>query len=315
MKRKRLLIIVVALALIMGLLAAGCAKHEAAPRSKQMDMAMEAPADKEYQEESYEAEGQGVLSNNQSEQGKTDGQTLQEKIIYNVSMTLTCEDVSVALEKLTNQVVALGGYVQRSDMSKSGDDVYANITVRVPSAHLSDYRSFAKKVGEVDHSNMYTDNVTMRYYDIKGRLKVAREEKEQILKVLDKAEEVEDILKVRAELTQIQERIESFEGQIRMWDSLVDYSTVDFNLRPKETLDTTEDGPRLIGLGETGRALMRNLKNTAIHVANFFSFLVRNLPVLIIIGIIVAIVLLIVRRAKRRKKPTPSSDSTPNKKQ
>ena len=65
---------------------------------------------------------------------------------------------------------------------------------------------------------------------------------------------------MRAELDKVQERIESYKGRIRVWDSLVDYSTVTYNIRPVVTLDTEDDSPRLIKLDETWRAMKRGFK-------------------------------------------------------
>ena len=121
-----------------------------------------------------------------------------------------------------------------------------------------------------------------------------------------KAETIEDILLVRQQLDSVQANIESYKGTIKRWDSLVDYSTVDISIRPMPTLDSgNEEGMRLISLGETGRAMVRVFKQSAVFAANALSLLLRVLSALIIPAAIIApIVLLIVfliKRANRKR--------------
>ena len=315
MKKKLLIFTSIALVLILAF--AGCAKSatssdSAAPQAiyekQSVDVSM-----------AEEEAGFGSAESNDlyaDESSATDGddegaaaapEDLSEKIIYNVYASVSVEDVDASVAAITAKVKALGGYISYANTYKSGGYTYANIELRVPAQKLSQLEDYTQTLGEVNERTMSTDNITESYYDIKARLDNALAQEEQLLKVLDKAETVEDILLVRAELDKVQERIESYKGRIRVWDSLVDYSTVTYNIRPVPTLDTEDDSPRLIKLDETWRAMKRGFKNSAIAVANFFSFLFRALAILfiplVICGVIAFIVIIIVKSVKKHKKP------------
>jgi len=230
----------------------------------------------------------------------------EEKIIYNVSMSLECNDVDAAVDSIKGAAKGLGGYVSYSNSYKSGGIKYASIQVRVPFGKLEEITDFVKTLGDVPNEYMSTEDITDRYYDIVTRLEHEEKQEEQLLELLGKAETIEDILRVRAELDTVQANIESYKGTIKRWDSLVDYSTVDVSVSPIPSLDNdNEDGMRLITLGETGRAMVRVFKQSAVFVANAFSVLLRVLSALIIPAAIVApIVLLIaflVRRSRKKK--------------
>lgn len=236
-----------------------------------------------------------------------DPEALSEKIIYNVYTSVSVEDVDVAVKSITEKVKALGGYISYANTYTSNGYNYANIEVRVPSENLSVMEEHTYSIGKVEEYTLSTDNVTENYYDIKARLDHSLSQEEQLLEILKQAKNVEEILLVRAELDQVQERIESYKGRIRVWDSLVDYSTMTYNIRPIPTLDTdTDDSPRIIKLDETWRAMKRGFNNSIIAVANFFSFLLRTLAVLfiplLILGVIAVVIIVIVKSSRKRKK-------------
>ena len=119
--------------------------------------------------------------------------------------------------------------------------------------------------------------------------------------LLDRAEDIEDILAITEKLSQVQENIEVYEGRLRMWDSLVDYSTVNISISPTPTIEPSDE-PKFIKLGETGRAIVKALRNSVIFVANFFQKLFVVLAALLLPAAIIApIVFAIVKLSKRAR--------------
>ena len=164
---------------------------------------------------------------------------------------------------------------------------------------MSDY---IYSISDVEYDNMYTDNITESYYDTVTRLEHEKLQEEQLEDLMEQAETIEDILTVRQELSRVQETIEIYEGRIRMWDSLVDYSTIDISISATPTLDENGNEIRLITLGETGRGIARAFVNSLKFIANFFSFLVRVVAALFIPALIVVpIIILIVKLSRKQK--------------
>ncbi len=232
---------------------------------------------------------------------------LSEKIIYNVHASLLCDDVLNAVKLITEKVESLGGYVSYANTYKSDGFSYANIEIRVPSENLDIMEGYSHEIGDVEEYTMSSNNITENYYDILARLEHNLVQEAQLIEIMKEAKTIEETLLVRVELDRVQERIESYKGRMRVWDSLVDYSTITYNLRPTPTLDNdADDTPRIISLGETWRAMKRGFEKSWIAVLNFFSFLLRAAAVLaiplVICGIVAVIVVILVRRGGRKKK-------------
>lgn len=103
------------------------------------------------------------------------------------------------------QITAWGGYLQ----SQQG----ATLTVRLPAAKFEDALAALRAAGRVLDESRQANDVTEEFLDLGIRLDTARKSRERLLEVLAKAEKVEDILKVEAELRRLTEEIERMEGR------------------------------------------------------------------------------------------------------
>lgn len=163
-----------------------------------------------------------------------DGQPADQsirKIIYNADMDVTAEDPGVALSALMERAEELGGYV--ADSYERTDELGAyrcTATLKVPAEKLDELVAAAEGVGKVDSYRLYSDDISLAYYDIQARLKSAKAEEAQLLEILSKCETVEDVLAVRESLSRVRSDIESYQGQINLWDNLVSYATLSLNI-------------------------------------------------------------------------------------
>lgn len=314
MKRKH--IIILSMILVLALVFVGCASKS----EDSYDMAASEPQSKEARGESIVMEEGGFGAMNAVEYDEmasidgadvdkdlADPEELSEKIIYNVHASLLCEDVQEAVIAITNKVESLGGYISYANTYKSGGYSYANIEIRIPSQHLDIMEEYSYEIGDVEEYTMSTNNITENYYDIVTRLEINIVHEQQYLELMKQAKTIEETLLIRVELDKIQEKIESYKGRIKVWDSLVNYSTITYNLNPIPTLDNDiDDKPRIISLGETWRAMQRGFTNSYIAVLNFFSFILRMLAVLaiplVIFGVVAIIVVILVKHGKGKGK-------------
>lgn len=157
------------------------------------------------------------------------------KIVYRANMSLTADDPSAALDTIMQKAEALGGYIGSSYVSN--DDygaAYASATLKVPAPALPELVSAAEESATVDSYNLNSDDISLSYYDIQARLKSAKAEEEQLLEILSHCENVEDLLAVREHLASVRSDIESYQGQINLWDNLVDYATLELSIRRTE---------------------------------------------------------------------------------
>lgn len=109
-----------------------------------------------------------------------------------------------AREFLT-EVKARGGYLQ----TQTG----TSLTVRLPAASFDEVFTLLRGKGRVLDEKREANDVTEEFVDLGIRIDTARKARERLLEVLQKAEKVEDILKVEAELRRLTEEIERMEGR------------------------------------------------------------------------------------------------------
>lgn len=218
-------------------------------------------------------------------------------------MSVQVDEPSLVSDDIKAKVNELGGYVSYSNESKyDGNKNYVSLQVRVPSKGLNDLTEYIDSIGEVQYENMFTDNITESYYDTVTRLDHEQLQAKQLEELMEKAETIEEILLVRQQLSTVQENVEIYQGRIRRWDSLVDYSTVTIQISPTPTLDNSTGLMRFITTGETGRKIIDGFKNSAIFIWNALSIILIIIAILIIPAvIIVPIVIIIVRSSKKNK--------------
>lgn len=110
-----------------------------------------------------------------------------------------------AARAFLQQVSAFGGYLQ----SQNGP----RVVVRLPVQHFDAALAAVRDLGRVLRESRSANDVTEEFVDLGIRLETARKSRERLLEVLAKAEKVEDILKIEAELRRLTEEIERMEGR------------------------------------------------------------------------------------------------------
>lgn len=244
MKRKLLPLLALCLALL--LTAACSAQRSESAASYDMDAPAEAvSANWMVAEESgYGAPAAAPKSSadNSSAQTAAPSDADVRKIIYNASLSLTADDPSAALQAIVDKALALGGYVGNSYSTNDDDGVTnCSATLKVPAEKLDELVHVAKSAGSVNDYRLYSDDISMQYYDIRARLNNAKAEEKQLVEILGQCKTIEEVLAVRESLTAVRSDIESYQAQINLWDNLVGYATLDLSIRrtPK-TLESSE---------------------------------------------------------------------------
>lgn len=98
-----------------------------------------------------------------------------------------------------------GGHLQNQTGSR--------VVVRVPAAKFDELFEFARGQGRVLAESRSADDVTEEFVDLGIRLDNARKARERLTEILQKADKVEDILRVEAELRRLTDEIERMEGR------------------------------------------------------------------------------------------------------
>ncbi len=155
-------------------------------------------------------------------------QLTEKKIIKNGNLSLKVEQTEKAVDEITSIVRNQAGEVfstnfyERIKGQKSG-----SMTVKVPVNKFETTLEEIKKTAtQVISESTTGQDVTERYTDLEAQLKNKRAEEESFLKILDQAQEIEDILAVIKQLSRVRGEIERLEGQLRFMNSQTDMSTI-----------------------------------------------------------------------------------------
>jgi hypothetical protein len=106
-------------------------------------------------------------------------------------------------------------------------------------------------MGRLLHRSESTEDVTLRYYDLEGRLATKRELLKTYQSYLGSAKNIEEILAVEAKIAELEDDIDGTGKELRSLAGLVDYATVDLEIQGPENTPSYAAptlGERLRGL-------------------------------------------------------------------
>ncbi len=125
-------------------------------------------------------------------------------------------------DSLQNILMALAkkysGYVL-----SSGRDV---TTIRVLAIHFKDAILQIEQLGKVKDKHISGEDVTEEYRDLEIRLDSAEKTRKRYLELLNKAEKVEEILKIEREIERLNGEIDLLKGKINRLAHLAQYATI-----------------------------------------------------------------------------------------
>jgi len=139
-------------------------------------------------------------------------------VIYTGSLSLLVAQADPAVAEFLAHVDTLGGYLQ----SRSG----TTVTVRVPASTFFQTVDRLRKSGQVVDENINAQDVTKRVFDLELRQRTAEEAHKRLLKLLESATKMEDILAIEAQLRRLTDEIEAMKGELRTIADQVAFSTL-----------------------------------------------------------------------------------------
>jgi hypothetical protein len=152
------------------------------------------------------------------------------KIIYTATLELTVENLEDAEAQLKALLNSQGGYVAKSEVRGSvGTSRVGSWTVRVPVEHFDALMEAVAKLGEVVRTNLDSDDITDKFFDLQAHIKNNEVEEEGLRNLLlekSTAGTLEDILAVRRELRAIRGEIDQQQTQIQRWEKEVALATI-----------------------------------------------------------------------------------------
>ncbi len=231
-----------------------------------------------------------------------------DKLIKNANLYLESSSFEEDVETLEQKIGELGGYVEHTStdgIALEKDPEYggrsASYVLRVPKESYERMIEEASKLGQLTSKTEDVVDATQDYQDMELRLEALRAQHEQVLKLLDQAETLEDVMTIQSELNDLQNEIDMLTGNLKYYDQMVEYSTITVNIR--EVSDSTMPASIDPNLGERIQRVFVDSWNSLVKFAeSMVLFLVIIVPYLAVVVPVGVIVWLIVRTVKKRRK-------------
>ena len=178
---------------------------------------------------------------------------LQERIIIRtVYVSLVVDSVLASLDSVTALAQEFGGWVVSSSRSEKH---FGSISLRVPAEELGAVIIRLRDMAvEVESEISTSEDVTEEYVDTRARLESLQAERDSYILLFESAKDVDESLKVRQALTEVQVDIEVLQGRINLLERTSAFSliNVDLRLEPAEMF-VTAGQDQTAGVGDPVR--------------------------------------------------------------
>ena len=256
-----------ALVLVLTLVFAGCgAANKSAMAYDAADTAAAAEPADSY---SYEAVTEDAIADYDEERGGSANAAQEQKLIQNIYTDMTVENPSAALAEIVRYARETGGYLLSSNdyYDKENNTGGAYVTVRVPSGESAQFCEYLAELGKIDSTSTDTQDVTSEYYDLETRIAQGKLEIKKLEELLERCSTVDEVLQVRAQLSQQQADVESMEGRMKRLRELTSFDTINIQLSPVRNLVSGSDGRFMTG-SELLNGILNGLRDSVRVVVN-----------------------------------------------
>ena len=227
------------------------------------------------------------------------------EIIATAHATLQVKNIADAAAAITALAEERGGYVESTEVGKAvavdgttepapSDSGYGWISIRVPSADLSDVIAALDDSGEVLSSSISKQDVTSVAIDLRARVDATKASVTRLTELMAQSGTVSELIEAEVALTDRQAQLESYEQQLASIEDQVAMSTLQVELTRTAAPTTADPAGFGDGLLAGWNGLVVSL-NALVVAVGFI------LPWVAIAGVVVLIVWLI-RRARRARR-------------
>ena len=153
-------------------------------------------------------------------------------IVRTGQMVMVVNEVPVVIDQITALADGSGGYVVSSRVWKSGEKLIGSISIRIPADDYTSVMEMLRTMAvEVLQESTNSSDVTEEYVDLTSKLDNLEATETQLLAIMEKAETVEDILEVQAQLSKVRGEIEQTKGRMQYLERTSAMSLIEIQLQ------------------------------------------------------------------------------------
>ncbi len=146
-------------------------------------------------------------------------------MVYSARYRVAASDVDEALVQFSEGIEQAGGYLE----SRTNNQVVC----RVPAMHFQEVTAGMSSLGEILEQAIQNQDVTTQHRDLGLRIQTAEWSRERVLALLERANEVDVILKLEETLHRLTEEIERGRGELKQLSEQIAYSRIEVTFQPR----------------------------------------------------------------------------------
>jgi PKD repeat protein len=176
----------------------------------------------------------------------------ERMVIRNGNLQLVVDDITAVMTKITNLVSSYNGFIVNSNVQESNSRLIGNISFRVPAEKFENTLAALRAMAvDVKLENTSGQDVTQEFTDLTSSLRNLEAAEQQLLKIMDKADKVSDVLAVEQQLIQTRGQIEQTKGRMQYLQQSAAMSLISVTLEQSKLAIEFTASARDIKAGET----------------------------------------------------------------
>jgi hypothetical protein len=165
-------------------------------------------------------------------------------IIKNAEVEMLVEDTDTAINRSLGIVTEYSGYVVSNRTWFTNEEKHATLTIGVPVENFEEMLRRLKELAiTVTNETASGKDVSDEFVDLESRLRNLEATAARIRQFLDQAEDVEESLRVNAQLTDIEAQIEQVKGRMAYLRDRAAFSTITLQISPQPPQRTPVPSP------------------------------------------------------------------------
>jgi len=203
----------------------------------------------------------------------------ERKLVKRASISIRVGDMAAADYAVAAMLKKFDAYAASSSIDENSH----YYSIRVPAIYYDFFLSETGSLGRLISRNEDTEDVTLRYYDLEGRLATKKELLKTYQSYLGKAKTIEEILSVESRISELQYDIDGTGKQLRNLADKVDYATINLHLQGPVTAAAL----RGLTFNERVKRLFGGFGGFLAAVAMaLLGIIVYGIPILLILGLL-----------------------------
>jgi hypothetical protein len=199
----------------------------------------------------------------------------EQRLIQTAEIRIRVEEPARAETAIRESMNKYGAYAA----STSSYENSFNYTIRVPAESFNILLAELEGMGKILYKAERTEDVTLRYYDLDGRLETKRELLRTFREYLGEARSIEEIMAVETRIAELQNEIDWLGTELTSLSNQIDYATIEAALVGPALSSYYEPGA-----GERIAELFKSFgKKASTALVILTGVVVYGIPVIIVI--------------------------------